>query len=171
MPTSLVGDVERVIVAHLEVGEDLLEAIETIARDNDIRSGVVLSITGALARARLQHFKEGAIEVVEVEGPLEASGHGIIGKVRAPQYGTTTIGVAPLVHDGPYVHVHMTVSSESETICGHLMPGSPVWARHAVSHFTIMVARFSGVALYMAASGDPERADRGFGLHHVVEPS
>jgi predicted DNA-binding protein with PD1-like motif len=166
MHKQLVGKLDTVIATSLEPGEDLLAAITEVARQNDIKAGVVMSITGALDKARVQHFKGGEIEVVDVSGPVEASGHGIIGKVRAPQYGDQPVGVHPLYDQGPYIHVHMTMTNEKETICGHLMPGCTVWSKQPRSHFTVFLASFSGMRLFQAAGGDPARPEEGFRLYH-----
>lgn len=166
MSKQVVGHLESVIAISLDPGEDLLAAITEAARRNDIKAGVVMSVTGALNSARLQHFKDGYIEVVDIPGPLEASGHGIIGKVRSPQYGDQPVGVHPLFDKGPYIHVHMTVTSETETICGHLMPGCTVWSKQPRSHFTVFLSSFSGMTLYQAAGGHPSRPEEGFKLYH-----
>jgi predicted DNA-binding protein with PD1-like motif len=169
-----VGNWGRAIVAQLEPGADLLESIITIAREQKIRTGVVSSITGAISRATLQHFSPNQekaanlIDVMDIEGPLECSGHGIIGEVSAPEMGSKPFGVGKYVHGTPYVHVHLTVTSHRETICGHLMPGCLVWSKHPISHFTIMLAEITGVSLEMTTDATLEATGAGRGVFHRV---
>ena len=167
-----VGNWGRAIVARLDPGDDLLGSIMKICADQKIRTGVVSTITGAVSRARLQHFSSdqekssALIDVIEIEGPLECSGHGIIGEVNTPMMGSTPIGVGRYVHGTPYIHVHMTVTSHDQTICGHLMPGCTVWSKHDTSHFTIMLAEITGVSLEMAVDPELEKHGAGRGLFH-----
>ena len=169
-----VGNWGRAIVAHLDPGADLLDSILTIVRDQNIRTGVVSSITGAISRATLQHFSSNQdsaanlIDVMDIEGPLECSGHGIIGVVNAPEMGSTPFGVGRYVHGTPYVHVHLTVTSHKETICGHLMPGCLVWSKHPISHFTIMLAEITGVNLEMTTEALLEKQGAGRGVFHKL---
>jgi predicted DNA-binding protein with PD1-like motif len=128
-----------VIYAQFEPGEDLLEGIKLVARERKIETGVVLSITGGLTQARLSSFPAAgpiettAIDYYTIPGPLEASGHGII-------------GVDQSTHE-PYVHVHLTVASRQETVMGHLEPDTIVRALIPRSKFTIALGRAEGVRL------------------------
>lgn len=146
---ELVGNLGRVWVYRLDANEDLLLAIFDVVRRSGIQAGVILSITGALNRAVLQHFQTGKkkIGLKELEGPMEVSGHGIIGHVNAPERGSKPFAVGGYVHGEPYVHVHLTVTSPTETLCGHLMEGCTVRSNHPISHFTIMIAEIAGVAI------------------------
>ena len=160
----------RVIVTRLEPNEDLLLAIQAIVRRHRIKAGVVLSITGGLNKAVIQHFVEGQkqIGVIALEGPLEASGHGIIGWVAAPGQGKEPFGVGRYVDGEPYVHVHITLTSAHETICGHLMEGTTIRSHHGVSHFTIMVAEVDGAALTMKVDPAGETMWKGRGVYHEL---
>lgn len=167
-----IGQWGRAVVVQLDPEADLLDSILTIAREQNIRTGVVSSITGAISRARLQHFSldqgksSDIIDVIEMDGPLECSGHGIIGMVNAPEMGSTPFGVGRYVHGTPYVHVHLTVTSHRGTICGHLMHGCPVWSKHPVSHFTIILAEVTGVNFEMTAEKSLEAGGAGLGVFH-----
>lgn len=165
MSLILAGKPEEIVYARLDKGEDLLTGIQEVCRKRDIQTGVVLSITGSLDKATLQRFPEKErpgvpVEVVEVPGPLEATGHGIIGKTYAPTLGKEPFGVGRYVHNEPYLHIHLVVTSARETVCGHLMEGCPVRASHATSHFTIAIAKVTGVQLRMVSEG------KGKGLYH-----
>ena len=160
----------RVVVTRLEPNEDLLDAITNIVRRHRIRAGVVLSITGAINKAVLQHFASGQqqIGVVEAQGPMEVSGHGIVGWVVAPERGKKPFGVGRYVDGEPYVHVHVTVTTATETICGHLMKGCTVRSLHPTSHFTIMVAEIYGVALNLRGEEDNGSEGRPFRGYHEL---
>lgn len=166
------GQLGPVVLAQLDPHGDLLESIREVARTNGIRAGVVLSITGALEYAVLQKFEEGkdntqAIGVVEIDGPMEASGHGVIGIVDAPNRGETPFGIGKYQHGEPYVHVHLTVTTATKTLCGHLMEGCRVRSNHPVSHFTIMIAPIEQAELKLTIDGSPESGRRG--VYHVLE--
>lgn len=106
--------------------------------------------------------------MIDIAGPLEASGHGIIGWVEAPGTGKAPFGTGRYVDGEPYVHVHITLTSAHETICGHLMEGSTVRSNHGVSHFTIMVAEVEGAALTMKVDASGEKEYRGGGVYHEL---
>lgn len=161
------GKATEIVYARLDKNEDLLTGIQKVCRDHGIRTGVVMSITGALERATLQRFPEKEqpgvfIDVVEVAGPLEATGHGIIGESYAPTLGNEPFGVGRYVHGEPYLHIHLVVTSAKETVCGHLMEGCPVLTSrgHAHSHFTVAIASVEGMLLRMVSEG------KGKGLYH-----
>jgi predicted DNA-binding protein with PD1-like motif len=167
---EIVSKIGRVITTRLGPHDDLLVAIRDIVRRHQIQAGVVLSITGAVTKAVLQKFVDGqqSIGVVELDGPMEVSGHGIVGWVRAPGRGQEPFGVGRYVDGEPYVHVHLTVTSASTTLCGHLMEGCIVRSRHSSSHFTIMVAEIEAAALEMRLDENLESGGKGFGVYHEL---
>ena len=170
MVKPLVGQMGRVIVGHLDPHEDLLVAIKELVSSHGIRAGVVLSVTGGLEHAVLQHFKPGreAVGLTEVDGPMEASGHGIVGTVVAPEKGDEPFGVGQYVHGDSYVHVHLTVTSATQTIMGHLMPGTTVRSNNPISHFTIMIVEVEAVAIEIRFDESIDRGGKGFGVYHHV---
>ncbi|MCK1758977.1 DNA-binding protein [Bradyrhizobium sp. 137] len=167
------GKIEEIIYAQLEAGEDLLRALWDICRQNDVKTGILLDATGSMAKVRIQRYphepREGGIEsidFVEIPGPLEVSAHGIIGIGWVPVKsvtpspaltrggGHTGFGAGGWEgHESPYLHVHITVSSASQTVCGHLMEGSLLnLTNHngkadVPSHFTVAIAKVSEVIL------------------------
>jgi predicted DNA-binding protein with PD1-like motif len=172
MLEQVTGQFGPVVVARLDPHADLLECLYEIARTNNMKAGVILSITGSLEHAVLQKFEKGSsnedtIGVLEVEGPMEASGHGIIGIVDAPDRGDVPFGVAGYVHGEPYAHVHLSVTSAEHTLVGHVMKGCRVRSHQPISHFTIMVAPVEGVALKHTIDGTPESGHRG--VYHLLE--
>jgi predicted DNA-binding protein with PD1-like motif len=164
------GKLDEVIYARLERGEDLLHALWDICRQNDVRTGVLLDVTGSLDNARIMRIPEHprddnfGVDFVDVPGPLEVSGHGIIGmgwvldkSVTPPHFpGGLDTGFGPagfLGHEAPYLHVHITVSSSTQTVCGHLLEGSYTGrddkniVNASRSHFTVAIGKVSGAIL------------------------
>ena len=165
MRAEYIGRMGRVALTRLEKGEDLMQAIQGVVKRTGMKAGVVLSITGAFTRARLQKFEKGekAIGVIEIEEQMEASGHGIFGWVSAKERGKEPFGVGRYIDGEPYVHVHLTVTTPEMTLCGHLMEGCLVRSTHETSHFTIAIAEIEGVALEMRS--DPQIPG---GLYHEL---
>jgi len=166
MPYSVSGKLSELIYVRLDKDQDLLEGIKQACHDHDIKTGVVIDITGGLTKARLQkfpnkvHSEKVRIGVIEMEGPLEATGHGIIGMTRGSG------GIGEYKDGEPYVHVHMVVSSADETLCGHLMPGTFVRSHLGISHFTIILAKAEGVGLTAAFQ---ETADGKGRIYHDLQ--
>ena len=67
------------------VSSDQLDDVMSMFGEHDIKTGVVIDITGSLTKARVQKFPSKSqsenvrIEVVEIDGPIEVTGHGMIG--------------------------------------------------------------------------------------------
>lgn len=164
------GKIEEVIYARLEPGEDLLRGLWDICRLNDVKTGILLDATGAMEKVRMmkiatEHRKDNhGCEYIEVPGQLEVSAHGIIGMGWVPDKSVTPppsisrsvydtgFGASGTVgHEAPYLHCHITVSSATQTICGHLLEGSPICYRAPggpdVGYFTVAIAKVSGALL------------------------
>ena len=151
MAKSVSGKFSEIIWVQLDGGQDLLQGIKDTCREHNIKTGVVIDITGGLTKARLQKFKKAGdhseslrIGVVDIEGPLEATGHGIIGMTRG------TGGIGGYVDGDVYVHVHMVVTTggdNAETLVGHLMPGTFVRSHLKESHFEVVLGKMEGVEL------------------------
>ncbi|MEX2533956.1 MAG: PPC domain-containing DNA-binding protein [Trueperaceae bacterium] len=152
---------------RLAPDEDVLAGLQSAIKEVGIHTGLVTSITGSLHRARLQHFPHvgrecGSVDVLEVEGPLEVTGQGIIGATRGSG------GVGGYVDGEPYVHVHLVVTGGLGTWCGHLMEGCKVRAHHEISHFTFAIVPVSGIALTLVAQ-EARSGQRGFVYHELRE--
>lgn len=108
---------------------------------NNTKTGVLLDCTGSMHNVILQRFPHeyhggAGMDLVNVRGPLEVSARGIIGigwvpdKSVTPHPAISREGVTGFAfagferHETPYSHIHITVTSASETFCGHLMEGS-----------------------------------------------
>lgn len=178
MRQMLTGKIEEVIYARLEPGEDLLRALWDICKEKDVKTGLLLDATGAMDKVFLQRWpkeppapdenSQPDIDFVEIPGPLEATAQGILGlgwipdesvprpEILSKSKSAGQTGFGPFGFEGhgtPYFHIHMTVTNGSETVCGHLMEGSPIHgnfdfgAGSIPSHFTVVIARVSGVIL------------------------
>lgn len=91
---------------RLRRGEDLLEAIRALCRQEDIRSGVVLSAVGCVSRARIRDAS--GVNIREVPEHCEiVSLNGTVSARRC--------------------HLHIALSREDlTTLGGHLCPGTIV---------------------------------------------
>lgn len=150
---SVAGKLDTVIYARLAPGADIYRELKRICKEHDIRTGVVMTITGALEKARVQLLttdiaETGSPLVLDIPGPVEVSGHGLIGTMRQSNSG----GLFEKEEEGSaYLHVHLTLTvgtgDNVKTVCGHMMEGCTVRAKHLISHFTIVIGKATGVAL------------------------
>jgi hypothetical protein len=104
---------------------------------------------------------------MDVPGPLEASGHGIIGRFDASGFEEAPVVFGePMAHDEPYMHVHLTMASAKRTVCGHLLDGTIIRSNYPKSHFTVIIARIEGAMLKMmvAPGAEPGKIDIGHEL-------
>jgi predicted DNA-binding protein with PD1-like motif len=172
MAKHVAGQLKEIVLAQFEPGEDVLEGIKAVVTERGITAGAILSVTGGLSQARFSSFphpgpiETTAIEYFTVPGPLEASGHGVIGVSK--------------LDETPYVHLHLTVANREETIMGHVEPGTIVRSLISRTKFTIAMADVSGVRFELHEEERPAdarpfenwRDDRGWPvepLYHVLE--
>jgi predicted DNA-binding protein with PD1-like motif len=172
LPKHAAGQLKEIVYAHFDPGEDLLLGLRAVAAERQMQAGVILSVTGGLTQARFSSFphpgpiETTAIEYFTVPGPLEASGHGVLGINAKDQT--------------PYVHLHMTVANRQQTIMGHVEEGTIVRALISRSKFTVAMADVSGVRFEMHQEERPAdarpfenwRDDCGWPvepLYHVLE--
>lgn len=171
--TSVVcGNLESIVYARLEPRADLYQELRRVCKENDIKTGVVLTITGGLESARLQllttsQVRTGTPEIIELTGPFEVSGHGLIGQFRQGDSGGIFQGEEA---GSPYLHVHLTLTVGSgqdvKTYCGHLVDGCIVRSHHAISHFTVVLAKVRGVQLDLVADRSAARPGYSDGLRY-----
>ena len=172
MASTISGKLSEIILVRFEPQEDVRQGLLAVIKQKEIKSGVILSITGALERATLHRFRqvgEASIttKTIEFPGPMEASGQGIIGQVESPAFGKTPFGTGhEFVHGDPYLHVHLTVTSAKETICGHLSDGSIVRSMHPISHFAVVIGRIEGAMIKM--TGEPGTEPGTFRMGHEL---
>jgi predicted DNA-binding protein with PD1-like motif len=164
---EIVTTLGRAVITRLKPGADLMQSIKDICARNEIRAGVVLSITGSLEQAVVQKFAPGqhTVEAVTVPGPIEVSGHGILGRIDAPEQ-DKPFSFSKYVHGDVYAHVHLTMTSATETICGHAMPGCLIRSHHPISHFSIVIAEVAHVGLGLAFDPEVNAHGNGWGVFH-----
>lgn len=105
------GTCEEVIALRLDYDDDVLECVEAVAREADIRAGAVVSGIGTLKKARLHWITRtdfpSVDEFRDFEGPYEiASISGIIANHKP--------------------HLHTCISDLKGTYAGHVEPGCKV---------------------------------------------
>ena len=166
MAKHVAGRFKEVIYVQFEPFEDLMKGIKQVIVERRIKTGLVLSITGGLVKARMSYFPNAgpleytAIKVYDIPGPLEASGHGVIGTTEK---------------DGsPYVHVHLDVTNGNHAIMGHLEEGTIVRSLIPRSHFTIAMASVEGVSFKLCedkklSRANPDRFPVGALYHELSE--
>ena len=126
------GRLGEVIALRLDQGEDVLGALEALAKERDIHTGVVLSGIGTLDQACLHHITHTGYpsidQFVQYDGPIEL------------------LSVQGLIAD--YLpHLHTCISIKEQTYMGHLEPGCRVLY---LAEFA--VARLEGVRLRREAN-------------------
>jgi len=101
-----VGRTGRVIAARLFEGEDLYEAIEQIAKKEDVKSAAVF-ITGGLRKAKV------------VVGPKQEKPK-IVGNFKDFDGPGEVLGVGTIYCDdsGPKLHIHTAIGKGDETVVG-----------------------------------------------------
>jgi len=121
-----------VIALRLDQGEDVLGAIEELAKERNLHTGVVLSGIGTLDQACLHHITHTGYpsidQFVQYDGPIELlSLQGMIADYTP--------------------HLHTCISIKEQTYMGHLEPGCRV-----LYLAEIAVARLEGVRLRRVAN-------------------
>ena len=122
-PAKAVASPMAVRAFRLGPGSDLKKELVRIARDNDLRAGVVLTCVGSLTRAVIRLADkpeattfEGKHEIVSLVGTLGREGE----------------------------HLHVSVSDSSgRTIGGHLMDGSLVYTTAEIAVGELTALEFS----------------------------
>lgn len=120
---SVEGQLGKTIVARLLPGSDMLDGIEEVCRQHNIKSGVILCSIGSLIQLIYTYpvseatAKSGIIysDPVVIKGPVEFfGGQGIICQSENDEY---------------LIHFHASASDESKNIYGgHMLKGSTVLA-------------------------------------------
>lgn len=113
MVRSIQTEIKRVIFAKMEPGEDVLGAIEEVARKHGVRSGQ-LSLIGAISQAKLGYFHRESAEYRDFTVDEDVEVVSCIGDIST--------------HEGnQVVHAHMIVADETGNCWGgHLLPGCTV---------------------------------------------
>lgn len=108
------ANIGRIIFARLFENEDVLEAVEKVAKQRKINSAIFFMI-GTLKRANVGFYLEGEYQPITIPRPLEVVS--CIGNISKKE-GRGTI-----------VHAHITVSNgEGKAFGGHVLKGCIVGA-------------------------------------------
>jgi predicted DNA-binding protein with PD1-like motif len=105
----------RKIVGRLAQGEDLLAALEKVAREHGITLGEVQAI-GAVSQARVGYYHQGERQYyfLDLGRPLEIA---------------SLIGNISVKDEKPMVHAHVTLcDADGRAFGGHLSEGTLVFA-------------------------------------------
>jgi len=110
-----IGKTGRIIAARLFEGEDLYEAIETLAKKENIKSAAVF-ITGGFRKASV------------VVGPKEEKPK-IIGNYRDFAGPGEVLGVGTIYCDseGPKLHIHTAIGKGDEAVVGCPRGGAKIF--------------------------------------------
>ncbi|HWQ76727.1 MAG TPA: DUF296 domain-containing protein [Syntrophomonas sp.] len=182
-----IGQINELIFARMEPGEDLLKAIWDISARYEIKAGWIVEGSGMLKNVIFQRFPHNfktckiPIDLYNLDGPMLCNISGIIGTMRNSGGDASVLSVpyckgvieeemdlfamsTSQGFDTPYVHCHFDVSTKDTTVMGHLMPGTIVAEANTPgdpTEFTLVIAKMNSVDFGTAFRPD------GFG--HFVE--
>ncbi len=106
---------ENIYMGRIERGQDLLESLTAICRENSISLGRVEAI-GAVEKARLAYYEQGKQEYREID-------------LKEPMEILSLKGNISLKENAPMVHVHVTLGDKQGRVRGgHLLPRTMVFA-------------------------------------------
>ena len=117
------GKMGRVVMGKLRMDVDLLEGIETLVKQEKIRTGVILSGIGALKKATFRNLK-----VLPPDLKVEKH-HRLYLELEQPMEIISLTGWIATREDGELeIHAHFSASTVMEdkvvTLGGHLTPGA-----------------------------------------------
>ena len=157
------GRLGEVVVARLVVGEDLLEGMTRICKENGIRNGVILTGFGSVSRAVVSGTATAKFPPVEFY------------KIDRSE-GIEILAISGVIADY-HVHAHVALCTPTESFGGHLEAGNIIF-----SLAEIAFAKIEGMNLkrmrdevtqqrllqaVQSYEGLPEE-DEGGSLHDVV---
>jgi predicted DNA-binding protein with PD1-like motif len=154
---SVHAELGRIVFAQLEPDEDVYRSIVQLVQREQMQTGLIMTITGALHTTKLSMPREPEGTdvppgVFEMKGTAEASGHGYFGMTKE----TWISPLSQIEHlaGEPFLHVHMAVGIGGQAYVGHLIEGCRVRSLHKSSHFLVVIAETKGVDLYFRNSGE-----------------
>jgi hypothetical protein len=154
MHSTVPAQIGKVVFIHLEPGEDvLLSMIEVIEREQ-LQSGLILTVTGAVSEGGLS----------------EIQGGGYFGW-NADDWRNDK---SQIRHDKgrPHIHCHVAVANAGTSHVGHLIEGCKVRSVHPISHFVAILAETPGVELTMHCSEETnEQYPYGIPYYNVAPAS
>jgi predicted DNA-binding protein with PD1-like motif len=157
MLTSVRAGIGRSVFAQLEPDEDVYRAIVQLIQQEEMRAGLILTITGALRYTRLSmplgvEDVSAPPSVFEMEGTAEVSGQGYFGMTKEA-WSSETSQIRHLAAE-PFLHVHMSAGIAGRSYVGHLIDGCKVRSLHPKSHFVVVIAEAPEIELSFRNSGE-----------------
>jgi predicted DNA-binding protein with PD1-like motif len=155
MHSIVPATVGKVVFIHMEPQEDVLESLMTTIEREQLKSGLILTITGALSEGRLSApVRPEAVQespgFIEFSGLSEVQGGGYFGwNVDDWRNDKSQIRFDK---GRPHIHCHMSVSNGGKAFVGHLIEGCKVRSVYPVSHFVAVLAETPGVDLTLHCS-------------------
>lgn len=140
------GRLGKVVVARLAPGCDLMESLEEIAREENIKAGVILSGAASLRQAALRNVGR-----FPKEFPITDEIR-VLSKRNEPMELLSIAGNISVRDGEVFIHGHITISSGEENgqaYGGHLTKGNIIF-----STGEIMIAEIDDIA--MERLPDPE---------------
>ena len=105
----------RIWVGRLETGDDLVEEIERVCAEHEVRAAWVSAI-GAVKRAVFAYYEQDERRYLELESTEHPEITGFVGNIS-------------IRDDQPFLHAHATFGARSgATVGGHLLLGCEVFA-------------------------------------------
>ncbi|MBU1208378.1 MAG: DNA-binding protein [Proteobacteria bacterium] len=126
------GRLERIVLARIPIGVDLLEAIYEVVKREKIQKGLILMGIGALKKAVFRNLK-----IFPREYPVTPKDR-IYFEVQQPLELLSLSGyIVPRVNGEPHVHAHFSASTvmgdSIATYGGHLDQGTITFVKAAVA--------------------------------------
>ncbi|MDP3039969.1 MAG: DNA-binding protein [Deltaproteobacteria bacterium] len=126
------GRLERIVLARIPIGVDLLEAIYEVVKREKIQKGLILMGIGALKKAVFRNLK-----IFPREYPVMPKDR-IYFEIQKPLELLSLSGyIVPRVNGEPHVHAHFSASTvmgdRIATYGGHLDQGTITFVKAAVA--------------------------------------
>lgn len=155
MHSAVSATVGKVVFAHLEPGEDVLLALIDVIEREQLKSGLIMAVTGAVSEGRLSlpRQPEGVDEspgFITFTGLSEVQGGGYFGW-NSDEWRNDKSQIH-FEKGRPHIHCHMSVSNAGVAYVGHLIEGCKVRSVHPISHFVAVLAETPGVDLTLHSS-------------------
>ena len=125
------GKIEKVVIARIAIGVDLLEAIYEVVRREKIKKGLILMGIGALQKAVFRNLK-----VFPQQYPVTTKDRVYFVVEKPLELLSLTGYIVPRLNGEPHVHAHFSASTLiGDTIAtygGHLDQGTITFVKAAV---------------------------------------
>lgn len=135
------GCIERIVVARIKIGVDLLEGIQEVVRREKIKKGIFITGVGALQRAVFRNVKQ-----FPQEFPVTDKNRLFL-EINQPLELVSLVGhISPRENGEPNIHAHFSASTVTGdtvvTLGGHLVKGTVTFIKVAIA-----IAVVEGIAM------------------------